>query len=70
MSTIRATLLSVVLALSLGLGAYLAMLPLPAIAAQPAGATCPIAPRLSSFSILQLRGELNARYEHRVGLPR
>jgi len=45
------------------------MAALPVNAAQPSAAFCP-GPTSSSFSTAQLRYMLNARYEHRVGLPR
>jgi len=69
MSAIRTTLLSIVLVIVIGVGAYLAAVPLPAMAASSVPASCPLV-GASSFSTQQLWDMLNARYERRVGLPR
>jgi len=69
MSTIRTTILSVVLVLFVTVAVYFAAVPLTAKAAQPA-ASCPIASTsASSLSTQELWKILNGRYERRVGLP-
>ncbi len=68
MSTIRTTLLSVFLTFVVALAVYFAAAPLPVRAAQR-GTSCP-AMSAASLSTEELRALLNARYLHRVGLPR
>ncbi len=66
MSAIRTAILSVVLMLVLAAAVNFAVAPLSAKAA----ASCPGPVAVSSLSTQQLKAMLNARYEHRVGLPR
>ena len=69
MSTIRTAAISSLTVVVLALVVYFAALPQAVRAAQPGAATCPIV-SVSSLSTQQLWDMLNARYEHRIGLPR
>ena len=69
MSTIRTTIMSVVLVLVVASAVYFAAVPLPAMAARPA-ASCPLTNvNPASLSTEQLWKILNGRYERRIGLP-
>ncbi len=69
MSTIRTTIMSVILVLFVAGAVYFAAVPLPAMAAQPA-ASCPVpGVSASSLSTQALWNIINGRYERRIRLP-
>jgi hypothetical protein len=69
MSTIRTTIMSVVLSLVVAAAIYFTAAPRPVMAAQP-GASCPVIhPSATSLSTEELWKILNGRYERSVGLP-
>jgi hypothetical protein len=69
MSTIRTTIMSVVLVLVVASAAYFAAVPLPAMAARPAASCLLSGNSTSSLSTQALWKILNGRYERRVALP-
>lgn len=71
MSTIRTAIISSLTTVVLVFAVYFTALPHTVRAAEPGAATCPVPTvSVSSLSIQQLWDLLNARYEHRIGLPR